>query len=54
MQMGSIVVAGFRRVQEVSRVLEEYLKLTSSAKWSEKVKKIRFSLYKLEKDVLIN
>lgn len=44
-----IVYAGFKRAQEAARVIEEYSKITSESSLSEKFKKVRFSLYKLEK-----
>lgn len=46
-----ILAANFKRAQEASRVIEEYSKLSSSPEVSEKAKKIRFSLYALEKTV---
>ncbi len=47
-----IVIAGFKRAQEAARVIEEYIKVTDAAFWSEEAKKIRFSLYSLEKQLL--
>jgi thiamine-phosphate pyrophosphorylase len=47
-----IVIAGFKRAQEAARVIEEYIKVTDAAIWSEEAKKIRFSLYSLEKQLL--
>lgn len=47
-----IVIAGFKRAQEAARVIEEYIKVTEAAFWSEEAKKIRFSLYSLEKQLL--
>lgn len=47
-----IVIAGFKRGQEAARVIEEYIKVTDAASWSEEAKKIRFSLYSLEKQLL--
>jgi thiamine-phosphate pyrophosphorylase len=44
----SILIANFKRAQESSRVLEEFIKLTS-IKESEKFKEIRYELYHLEK-----
>jgi len=51
--ISSIIVANFKRAQESSRVLEELYKL-HSAKYSENFKYIRYELYSLEKDVLID
>jgi len=48
----SIILANFKRAQESSRVLEELYKL-HSAKYSENFKSIRYELYTLEKDVLL-
>jgi thiamine-phosphate pyrophosphorylase len=50
----SVVIASFRRAQEAARVIEEYIKLTHSSAWSESAKKIRFSLYKLEKEFTVS
>jgi thiamine-phosphate pyrophosphorylase len=47
-----IVIAGFKRAQEAARVIEEYIKVTAAAEWSEQAKTIRFSLYNLEKQLL--
>lgn len=47
----SIVRANLRRCEESLRVLEEYGKL-SSRKLGEEFKKLRFSLYLIEKDVV--
>jgi thiamine-phosphate pyrophosphorylase len=44
-----ILYASFKRVQEAARVLEEYTKITKFPEFSEKAKKIRFSLYAIEK-----
>lgn len=44
-----ILVANFKRAQEAARVLEEYAKIFSAERAAE-MKKIRFMLYKLEKD----
>lgn len=49
----SIIIANFKRAQESSRVLEELYKL-HSAEYSENFKYIRYELYALEKDVLID
>lgn len=46
-----IVVANFKRAQEAARVLEEYSKLTTKPEFSEKAKRIRFSLYALEQKI---
>ena len=43
----SILIANFKRAQESSRVLEEFIKLTS-IKDSENFKHIRYELYNLE------
>jgi thiamine-phosphate pyrophosphorylase len=47
-----IVIAGFKRAQEAARVIEEYIKVTQAASWSEQAKTIRFTLYNLEKQLL--
>jgi thiamine-phosphate pyrophosphorylase len=44
-----IVRGNFKRAQEASRVIEEYAKITEPAYLSERAKKIRFTLYTLEK-----
>jgi thiamine-phosphate pyrophosphorylase len=49
----SIIIANFKRAQESSRVLEELYKL-HSAEYSENFKYIRYELYALEKDVLLD
>ena len=49
----SILLANFKRAQESSRVLEELYKL-SRADYSENFKKIRYELYTLEKEILLN
>jgi len=49
----SILLANFKRAQESSRVLEELYKL-SRADYSENFKKIRYDLYSLEKEILLN
>ena len=49
----SMLRANFKRAQEASRVLEEYLKLINSEE-SETYKTIRYSLYSLEKDYLLS
>lgn len=48
----SVFVANFKRAQESARVLEEILKLDSIQE-SEKFKEIRYRLYELEKQVLL-
>ncbi len=47
-----IVIANFKRAQESARVLEEIFKLNSITE-SEKFKAIRYALYDLEKQVLM-
>lgn len=49
----SILLANFKRTQESSRVLEEIFKL-SNISYSENFKTIRYELYTLEKEVLLN
>jgi thiamine-phosphate pyrophosphorylase len=49
----SILLANFKRAQESSRVLEEIYKL-SNMPYSENFKTIRYELYTLEKEVLLN
>jgi len=49
----SIIIANFKRAEESSRVLEELYKLTNINQ-SEIFKQIRYELYSLEKDVLLN
>lgn len=49
----SIFIANFKRAQESARVLEEVLKLNSIQE-SEKFKEIRYTLYHLEKQVLLD
>lgn len=49
----SILIANFKRAQESARVLEELFKL-SDAKQSESFKSIRYTLYKLEKEIILN
>ena len=51
--ISSIIIANFKRAQESSRVLEELYKL-HSAEYSENFKYIRYELYALEKEVLID
>ena len=49
----SIIVANFKRAQESSRVLEELFKL-HDATYSENFKYIRYELYNLEKEIILN
>jgi thiamine-phosphate pyrophosphorylase len=49
----SIVIANFKRAQESSRVLEELFKL-HSIEYSENFKYIRYELYNLEKEIVLN
>ena len=49
----SIIVANFKRAQESSRVLEELFKL-HDATYSENFKHIRYELYNLEKEIILN
>lgn len=51
--INSIIIANFKRAQESSRVLEELYKLHNVG-YSENFKYIRYELYTLEKDVLVN
>ncbi|MBD3343580.1 MAG: thiamine-phosphate pyrophosphorylase [Chitinivibrionales bacterium] len=44
-----VLAANFKRAQEASRVIEEYIKLTDTAHLSATAKTLRFSLYSLEK-----
>lgn len=48
----SIIIANFKRAQESSRVLEELLKLYN-AEYSETFKYIRYELYSLEKEIVL-
>lgn len=48
----SVIIANFKRAQESSRVLEELYKLENIT-YSENFKYIRYELYNLEKEVLI-
>ena len=50
--INSILIANFKRAQESSRVLEELFKL-QDPKQSENFKSIRYSLYNLEKEILL-
>ena len=49
----SIITANFKRAQESSRVLEELFKL-QDASYSENFKYIRYELYNLEKEIVLN
>ena len=49
----SIITANFKRGQESSRVLEELFKLYNS-EYSENFKQIRYELYNLEKEIVLN
>ena len=49
----SIIAANFKRAQESSRVLEELFKL-NNVDYSENFKYIRYELYNLEKEILLN
>ncbi|MDD2906812.1 MAG: thiamine-phosphate pyrophosphorylase [Sulfurimonas sp.] len=49
----SILTANFKRAQESSRVLEELFKL-QNASYSENFKYIRYELYALEKEIVLN
>ena len=49
----SIITANFKRAEESSRVLEELFKL-HSAEYSENFKYIRYELYNLEKEIILN
>ena len=49
----SIVIANFKRAQESSRVLEELFKLHNTSE-SENFKHIRYELYDLEKEIVLN
>lgn len=49
----SIITANFKRAEESSRVLEELYKL-NNATYSENFKYIRYELYNLEKEIILN
>jgi len=49
----SILTANFKRGQESARVLEELYKL-NNIQYSEKFKYIRYELYNLEKEIILN
>jgi hypothetical protein len=52
-EISDILISNYKRVQESSRVLEEFFKLHSIEN-SEKFKQIRYEIYKLEKIQLLN
>ena len=49
----SIILANFKRAEESSRVLEELFKLYNQ-EYSENFKYIRYELYNLEKEIVLN
>lgn len=49
----SIILANFKRAEESSRVLEELYKLHNN-EYSENFKYIRYELYNLEKEIVLN
>jgi len=49
----SILLANFKRAEESSRVLEELFKLYNH-EYSENFKYIRYELYNLEKEIILN
>ncbi len=49
----SIIIANFKRAEESSRVLEELFKLYD-VEYSERFKHIRYELYDLEKQIVLN
>ncbi len=49
----SVILANFKRAEESARVLEELYKL-QNATYSENFKHIRYELYNLEKEVILN
>lgn len=51
--ISSIIIANFKRSQESARVLEELYKLDNH-EYSEIFKHIRYELYVIEKEILIN
>ena len=51
--INSILIANFKRAEESARVLEELFKL-SDAKQSENFKSIRYTLYNLEKEIILS
>ncbi|MEA3239963.1 MAG: thiamine phosphate synthase [Pseudomonadota bacterium] len=50
----AVVQAGLKRAQEAGRVIEEYAKIINEDDVSRKAKSLRFSLYTLEKKLLIS
>ena len=50
----AVLRAGLKRSQEASRVIEEYAKIINEDAVSRKAKSVRFSLYTLEKKLLIS
>jgi thiamine-phosphate pyrophosphorylase len=50
--VSALLAANFRRGQEAGRVIEEYAKIAGGDGLSEKAKKIRFTLYAFEKELL--
>jgi len=48
----SIILANFKRAEESARVLEELFKLHNQ-KYSENFKSIRYELYNLEKEIIL-
>lgn len=51
--INSIILANFKRAEESSRVLEEIYKLYNQ-EYSERFKYIRYELYNLEKEIVLN
>ena len=49
----SIILANFKRAEESARVLEELFKLHNQ-EYSENFKYIRYELYNLEKEIILN
>ncbi|MEA3229017.1 MAG: thiamine-phosphate pyrophosphorylase [Campylobacterota bacterium] len=49
----AIIIANFKRAEESSRVLEELFKLYNT-QYSERFKHIRYELYDLEKQIVLN
>lgn len=48
-KQSSLLTANFKRAQEAARVIEEFAKISPTQDLSEKAKKVRFTLYRLEK-----
>ncbi len=48
-----VILANFKRAEESSRVLEELFKLYNT-EYSENFKQIRYELYSLEKEIVLN